>query len=176
MTNIDILRNAIADKFIAPNQYILEEESAKMKRDIKTQNIDSKDFLVCKLDNNMELFPYFKESNKGGIDHIRKICDYAIFVQRKTILYILLIELKKSNNNSAKKQLELTEPFVRFIIERIKIAKQNDFVKDNYKIRKIAITDNAKKRSTRGDGYEYDEDNYLKLGLSGYLFLNQLVK
>lgn len=143
MTNIDILRNAFADKFIAPNQYILEEESV-MKRYIKTQNIDSKDFLVCKLDNSVELFPYFKVSKEGGIDHIRRICDYAIFVQRKKILYILLIELKKSNNNPAKQQLELTEPFIRFIIERIKILKQNDFVKDNYKIRKIAITDMPK--------------------------------
>lgn len=176
MTNIDILRKAFNDKFIASNQRILEEESAKMKREIKTSSIENEDFLVCKLDNNVDLFPYFKDKDSGGIKHIKKKCDYVIFVQRKTTLYILLIELKKSNNNSAIEQLKLTEQFISFIIERINISKQNDFVIENYEIRKIAITD-AGKRTTKGDGYKYDEEHYLKLvGESRYIFLNQLAK
>lgn len=67
---------------------------------------------VMRIDPNFkDPFPYFKE---GEPYHLKRICDYFVFVSANTKIYVLLVELK-SGTGTALQQLENSECFWNFI-------------------------------------------------------------
>ena len=83
------------------------------------------------------LFPFFSKIKKA-----HSMCDYIIFCQKDKKLYILLIELKKSDDKVTN-QLDAGEDFAKFIIKTLnRVYKKGIKNTENIKtpiIRKIPI-------------------------------------
>lgn len=176
---IDILTRMFDDRFIEKSHYIIEEPAENMSRLIhKGSDLPDENILVCRLDQNQnpqvtDLFPYLRgDSGHIGLKGMKRICDFAIFVDKDDKVFVLLIEMKKGDE-SPQEQLNVTEPLMVFLFERAKILKH--LVVD-YEIRKIGITDKAEKRTTsdRGD-VEYNDNQYVKLYQNKRFYLQRML-
>lgn len=176
---IDILTRLFDDKFIEKSHITIDEPAEKMSRLIlKSPSLPDENILVCRLDQNQnpkvtDMFPYLRgDSTARGLKGMKRICDYAIFVDKGNKVFVLLIEMKKGDD-SPQEQLNVTEPLIEFIFERARILKH--LVVD-YEIRKIGITDKAEKRTTsdRGDT-DYNQDKYVKLYQNKRFYLHRML-
>ena len=88
------------------------------------------------------------------------MCDYIVFIENDEELFVLLIELKKGSAADAKKQLEMSEGFVEFVLNRA--CQAGVVIEKNHQIRKIAITDSftAKKETMFYRDFHYDVSKY----------------
>lgn len=81
-----------------------------------------------------------------GVSDLNKICDYFIFVEEGVNLFVYLIELKKGTE-SARKQLEAAECFVKFLICSIdRLDEDFQIGIDELNIRKIRISESVSKK------------------------------
>lgn len=163
---IEILNKIFDDRFIETSHDSISEPNEGMSRMIYKPGIADEDILICRLDqegNNRvgELFPYIKgDSVRPGLHGMKRICDYAMFVDRDDTLFVLLFELKKGKD-SPQEQLDVTEPLIDFIFTRAKILK---YLIISYEVRKIGVSDEVGKRSTADRGeVVYDDNKYVKL-------------
>lgn len=169
---IDQLKRVFNDRCVPKSQSLLLEPKENMTRSLFLGDLDQKDILICRLDpDSMELFPYLKKSNLGGLKGMRSICDYIVFVEKKSTLFVLLIELKKGKDSPIK-QLELSEPFIEFILARASIMKH---LCVKHEIRKIGISDIPEKRTTSFRGNLVYDNNYLKLYKGNKVYLQKLL-
>ena len=155
------IQNVIKEEYLSKNQTKIEENDIddkgnpiSMCRDI----IGHKDieYRIYRFDPNQEkLFPYFCD-----IKGLNKICDYIIFAERKDLLCIFLIELKGSAG-SPEKQLDISEGFVKFILNRAESI--NTPIDKEIIIRKIGIKDTRSREKTEIKFYEnfsYNSKSY----------------
>ena len=176
---IEILSRIFDDKFIEKSHDAIEEHSENMCRLIqKSPSLPDEDILVCRLDQNqnpqvVDMFPYLRgDSVLRGLRGMKRICDFAIFVEKNNEVYVLLIEMKKGDE-SPQEQLNVTEPLIHFIFDRARILKHLDV---EYKIRKIGITNKVEKRKTSDRGStDYDDNNYVKLYNNKRLYLQRML-
>lgn len=163
---IEILNKIFDDRFIETSHDTISEPNENMTRNIFKPGIDDNDILICRLDQEGndrvgEPFPYIKgDSVHPGLRGMKRISDYAMFVDKDDTLFVLLFELKKGKD-SPQEQLDVTEPLINFIFSRAKILKHLDV---SFEVRKIGITDEVGKRSTADRGeVVYDNNKYVKL-------------
>lgn len=172
---IEILNRIFDSRFIVESPSTIEEPSEGMSRTFfKGRNLQDDDVLVCRLDQGgIDMFPFLRgKSIPMGLKGMKRICDYAIFVDKEELLYVLLVELKKGDD-SPQEQLNVTVPLIDFIFERAKILNH---LQVDYKIRKIGITDKADKRPTSDRGnINYNEDDYVKLYLNKFFYLQRML-
>lgn len=174
---IETLTRIFDPRFIEPSHIAIEEPAERMRRLIhRGSNLPDDNMMVCRLDQNIQvpdIFPYLRgDSADHGLKGMKRICDYAIFVDTGEILYVLLIEMKKGDD-SPQEQLNVTEPLIDFIFRRAKILKHLDV---NYEIRKIGITDKADKRKTSDRGStEYNANRYVKLYCNSRIYLQRML-
>ena len=154
---MSFLDEIISDKF-KDNSGSLREENKDhqgrrftMKCEINHKN---NEYELYKFDkNNIELFPYFSD-----VPNLKKMNDYVLVFEKKRIVNILLIELKKSHGLPYKKQLIAGESFVRFLIHSYnRIKLENDKIKEtSINFKKIRVIDEKsnKKRPTKGKSFK----------------------
>lgn len=113
------------------------------------------------------LFPFFAKTKE-----VCSICDYMLFAIKDRELYILLIELKRSNANTSK-QLRAAECFANYIVETIKRVKKSQFT---FSVRKISIKNpRIRKKKTKITDFSYDEHNHTILETSKF-YLKSFLK
>nr|WP_325289726.1 hypothetical protein [uncultured Bacteroides sp.] len=164
--HIDIsrIKDILVDKYMASDQTSVQERNKDargkefvMKRDVVGHS--SIEYVIYRFDpDKVDLFPYFKE-----IKGLRKICDYLIFAEDSSRLFAFIVELKK-HQGSPRPQLELSECFVRFILE--KANKVGRGIEKELHIRKIGLKDSGnsnKRRTTYYKDMQYEEGGYLLL-------------
>ena len=106
------------------------------------------------------LFPFFMHNTGVGLN---KNCDYVVFAQKGDEFYVLLIEMK-STSGKPQQQLDISQTFINFIIERFNVCG----IRYYPKIRKIGIKDisgrkNQYKNLTRNQNFQYDENDYFTI-------------
>lgn len=172
-STIDQLKRVFIDSCIPVSQETLEEPQEKMSRSLFLgESFDRSSLLVCRLDPNcLELFPYLKKSELGGLKGMRCICDYVIFVEKGDVLFVLLFELKKGKESPVK-QLELSVPFIDFILRRAILLNH---IKIHYEIRKIGISDVPERRTTIMRGDLIYDNCFLKLYNGKRIYLERLL-
>lgn len=158
---IEILNNIFDPRFIEDSHETISEQSEGMTRYINKGSLSDEDILICRLDQGdhlrVDLFPYIMgNSSHKGLRGMKRICDYAIFVDKDEKLFILLFELKKGKK-TPKEQLDVTVPLIEFIFKRANILKHLDNI--SYEVRKIGITDEVGKRTTADRGEVLYDDN-----------------
>lgn len=90
--------------------------------------------------------------------NVHSMCDYILFCQEKKTLFILLIELKKGNNE-VMTQLNAGKCFVQFIISTLnRVEKLN--IKPEIRLISIRNNNIVRKGSSHCKGVEYDKDNF----------------
>ncbi len=155
MNNISIIEKSLNQKFrkfAKSGKIFLTETNTKNypKTQIKTQG----KILLYSFDTNEKIFPFFDCSEK-------KLCsinDYVLFAVKENKLFVILCELKSKSNKTM--QLHLTEPFIKFILNRIGLVNKVNF--DNVVYRKWLIS----QKSYKIKNSFYDEDNiaYIPVG------------
>ena len=173
---IEILNKIFDDRCIVTSHDTISEPKEGMSRDIFNHVVDDDDLLICRLDQEgSDPFPYLKgDSVSHGLKGMKRISDYAVFVDKDNRLFVLLFELKKGKD-SPQEQLDVTEPLIDFIFNRAKILKHID-QNIEYNVRKIGITDEVGKRCTSDRGEViYDNNNYVKLYKNKAIYLQHLL-
>lgn len=161
---LDKIEKILKTQYLSKDQNLIEEINLdakgipfKMKRTVVGHR--SIEYKIYRFDPNDEsLFPYF-----NPIEGLNKICDYIIFAENNAILCVFLIELKKGKG-SPEKQLNISEGFVKFILDRAK--KVNCGIEKDVIIRKLGVKD-TKLSPKRETGYfknfTYDSNSYALL-------------
>lgn len=175
---IETLTKIFNDHYIETLHDTISEPKEGMSREIYNHVIDDEDILICRLDQEGNTtvgdpFPYIKgDSVNHGLRGMKRISDYAVFVDKDDKLFVLLFELKKGKD-SPQEQLDVTEPLIEFIFNRAKILKHLDV---KYELRKIGITDEVCKRSTSDRGeVVYDGNRFVKLYKDKRIYLSRLL-
>ena len=173
---LDKIKNAIAPEYQLPDVSCLTEKNIDSKGNdfimkVEIRSRKGLDILICRFDTQKDLFPYFQ--NKTGY---KKNCDYIVFAENATNLYVFLVELKNTTT-SPKTQLNISKPFAEFLISRIE-AVAGSAAKEIV-FRMIGIKEKARfcKSTTKGfvDEYTFDDDGYLLLPRKDYMDLDKLI-
>lgn len=134
----------------------LEEIEIGMHRDLIKSGCRC---LIYNFDKNLSkeykggFFPFFKRETPK----VCSMCDYTIFAENNHQLYVLLVELKKSNQSTFP-QLKAGETFVKFILNTVK--RIND-INISPQIRYISIKEiKTSKKTTKEKGVVYDDNNH----------------
>lgn len=161
---IEQIKNILADKYISTDQTSVQEQNrdCKKKEFVMRRDVighSSIEYIIYRFDpDKIDLFPYFKD-----VKGLRKICDYLIFAEDSSRLFVFIVELKR-HQGSPRVQLDLSECFVRFILE--KANKVGIGIRKEINIRKIGLKDSGysdKRRTTYYKDMQYEQDGYLLL-------------
>lgn len=149
MSRLRAINEILHEKYLDENDFLIETDKDQkgirfeMKRKIVAKA--GLNYTLYKFDAQDTIFPYFKAS---GVDNLKKMCDYVMFVEDGSHLFVFLIELKKGSE-SAKKQLEAGECFTNYIISTVKRLNIEFEVTDaNLHFRKIRISESQSKKTT----------------------------
>lgn len=104
------------------------------------------DFYVFKLPENLELKKIFPAYNYS--------CDFILFHASRNI--VMLIELKGTSIEYAKKQIRYTEPLISYIVKLVEIAK-NIYI-PKYYIKRLIVSYKKQRRRHTNLGNEYVKD------------------
>jgi hypothetical protein len=132
----------------------------------------SLDYVIYRFDpSRTDLFPYFAD-----IRHMKKICDYVIFIENDEEIFVLLFELKRGSSSSPKRQLEMSESFFQFVFKRAALAGVE--IEKEIQIRKIGITDSftTKMETMFHKNFHYDDSCYTLIQSKSDLRLAYLTK
>jgi hypothetical protein len=145
-SQLDVIRSLLCNSFIDKNSVLKEKGTTnkggafEMRRTI--HNHRDLNYILFRFDpDKVNLFPYFNQ-----LSGLKKICDYVMFVEEGSNLYILVIELKLGRE-SASRQLEASKCFIDFIMcsgKRIGME-----LADWYKIGRIRISEERSKKRNR---------------------------
>ena len=130
---IEVFDSLIDDFFKSSEQKKLVEKQSNMEILIKASNCK---YLSYSFDKDMKnykssnrLLPFFKNRLEGA----NSMCDYIIFCEKKcdkeNVLYILIIELKNSEDRKTSTQLLAGHCLANYIMETL---KRLDFLKKEY--------------------------------------------
>lgn len=154
MSKLVHISNVIDDFFKEESITKLREIKEGMEIDFVS---DNKKYLSFSFDKQLPakdfpkgLFPFF---NRGEAK-VTAFCDYVIFSEYNNILFVLLIELKKGDNNVTK-QLNAAKCFAEYIISTVnrvyslkikpeirQISIRKRYIKPKQKQREIEYIDN----------------------------------
>lgn len=155
MSKLVKLSNILDDFFKEDKITKLKEDREKMEVEFDNDNLKYLSFSFDKQlpakDFPKGLFPFFSK----GEAKVNSFCDYVIFSEYNNTLFILLIELKKGDNNVTK-QLEAGKCFADYIISTFNRVNQTNVVPE---IRKISIRERHIKPKQKQKDVEY-EDNF----------------
>lgn len=156
MSNFEILHGIIHTDFLSKEQGYLEECKGKEKKTMKLPIVCKKrdeEYLLYRFDpDERNMFPFFSRE-KG----LQCICDYIALVNKRNILYVLLIELKRGRSSS-KKQLDASKCFMEYMVntaERI----GNDIDREKIKMRTIRICETSINRNYTRMSMEYIDEH-----------------
>jgi len=159
-SKLELVRTILHDKYLSTNQKELFEKNKDAKGndfEMRKKIVPAKDtsYLLYQFNPDKEnIFPFFKE-----VKGIKKICDYILFVEEKSSLFIFLIELKLGKL-SPHGQLNASECFVKFIISTAKRLNIN--LEDDVFIRKIGISEyKSNKQRTKKEALVYDKNYFI---------------
>ncbi len=107
--------------------------------------------LICKFDDNKNLFPYFSDIPKA-----KSMSDYICFIEYDNNLFVLIIELSMTKPKTY--QFEPTKIFSDYIIKTCKRLFKTEF---DIIYKNVLITKNVHKNSTKVKPSKY---YYLKAG------------
>ena len=175
---IETLNKLFDKRFIETSHDSISEPKEGMIRGILKGGISDEDILICRLDQEgnskvSDLFPYLRgDSSDHGLRGMKRISDYAVFVDKGEELFVLLFELKKSKD-SLREQLDVTEPLIEFIFNRAILLGHIDNIK--YNVRKIGVTDVVDKRKTNDHLNVMYEERYVKLYKNKHIYLQHLL-
>lgn len=126
------------------DQSLLEEKGIKMKKQI--MGYKRNPHLLYRLDHESicDLFPLLN----NDVKHLKKMCDYVLFLAHESKLYIFLIEMKQGKDGKAK-QLDAGEAFIRFVIESAERVGLSFGDEKNIIIKKVGVTGNNTKGTTK---------------------------
>ncbi len=156
--------------------YFREETITKLKEDQANMSIDfvsdGQRCLAYIFDKNLPnrdfpkgLFPFFNR----GVPNVTSLCDYILFTEKGSELYVLLIELKKGNDNVTR-QLYASKCFVDYIISTVNRVYKSEI---NPQIRLISIRERhvKPKQKQKEIVYENNFHNFCssKFRLKAYL-------
>ncbi len=169
---MSFLDEIINDKF-KDNSGSLREEKEDAQGNTFTMKCKIKDrgneYELYKFDrNNIELFPYFSD-----VSDLKKMNDYVLVFEKKRIVNILLIELKKSHGLPYKKQLIAGESFVRFLIHSFNRVHPEKIIQEkNINFKKIRVIEEKsnKKRKTTGKCFREEEGFCTHLNPKAFYF------
>lgn len=155
MSKLVQISNVLDDFFKEDKLTKLQELKENMEIDFIS---DKKRYLSFSFDKDLPkreypngLFPFF---NKGEAK-VTSFCDYIIFSENNNNLYILLIELKKGDNNVTK-QLNAGKCFAEYIIATVNRVYNYNIIPE---IRKISIRERHIKPKQKQKEIEY-KDNF----------------
>jgi hypothetical protein len=170
MSNLEKLSNILDDFFKNDKITKLKEDNEKMYIDFINDNHQYLSFSFDKQplphkEFPRGIFPFFNR----GTGNVTSFCDYIIFAEKKGKLFVLLIELKKGNNNVTK-QLDAGKCFAEYVVSTLnRVYKQNI----NPEIRKISIRKSNIKPKQQKKRIEYIDNfhNFIdnKFWLKKYL-------
>lgn len=127
---LEIIDHVLRQKYKAPEQNVMKEKNRKSNGRHFTMTCNIHDYhdiqhLLYRFDisKSSYIYPYFED-----VRGYHRMCDYIIFAESSTKLYVLLVELKNTTT-SPKKQLDLSEQFMKFVIARMKYLEE-DFNKE----------------------------------------------
>lgn len=160
-SQLENLKKILENKYIDSSNILVEKNKTskgvefKMERKIISHN-DIK-YLIFRYDpDKVDIFPYFNQ-----ISGLKKICDYFMFVEEGQNFYAILIELKLGID-SAKKQLEASDEFIKFLIkssERVGLPNLT-----NFNIIKVRLSEERSKkrnRTTKQKKLQMDENRII---------------
>ena len=134
----------LSPQFMCGDNGTLEEKKNRHKVSILSRCIDN--YTLYRFDNEeQEFMPFFNKNHKdkGGLDGLRRFCDYILLAERNNKLYVFLIELKSGNHKDAGKQLDAAEVFMDYIrrtAERIKFTNGfTSFDSSNIRTAKVLV-------------------------------------
>lgn len=170
------IKELLVDKYIADDQASVQEVNTDchgrefvMRRDVVGHT--TLEYVIYRFDpNDVDLFPYFKNVKK-----LKKVCDYLIFAEDNKRLFVFIVELKK-HSGSPRIQLEISECFVKFILERAQRIGMN--INKDVEIRKIGLKDSGKiqkQKTTYYKDLQYESDGYILFQSKGALRLIYLM-
>lgn len=149
MSRLLSITNILHERYLDGKSFLIEVDTDKngtrfeMRRKIVAKA--GLDYTLYKFDAQDSIFPYFKAK---GVDNLKKMCDYVMFVEDGNHLFIFLVELKKGTE-SAKKQLEAGECFINYIISTVKrLNIEFNVTDENLHFRKIRISESQSKKTT----------------------------
>ncbi len=165
MNKLELISNILDDFFKEDNITKLQEINENMVVDFENEN---KKYLSFSFDKQLPakdfpkgLFPFF---NRGEAK-VTSFCDYVIFFETKRELFILLIELKKGDNNVTK-QLKAGKCFAEYVISTLNRVYNLNIVPQ---IREISIRKRnikpkqQQKRISYIDNFHTFSDNKFRL-------------
>lgn len=98
------------------------------------------------------LFPFFAKT-----EGVCKVSDYIVFSERKGVLYVLIVELKRGKAQTFP-QLLAAKEFVKYVIATLNRVNETSYVPE---IRLISIHGiNIRKKKTQETGIKYDEQSH----------------
>jgi hypothetical protein len=156
MSKIEFVANIIDDHFKEDDIRKLKEVQADMEVDFIS---DGQRYLTFTFDKNLSrreypkgLFPFFTK----GIAELNSFCDYLIFAEKESKLYVLLIELKKGNSKVTV-QLNASKCFTDYLIATINRVFNQQIIPE---IRLISIRERHIKPKQKQKEVEYDVNNF----------------
>jgi hypothetical protein len=120
----------------------LEEKKNGHKVSILSRCIDN--YTLYRFDNEeKEFMPFFNNQHSGGLKGLRRFCDYILLAEKKSKLFVFLIELKSGRVDGAGDQLDAAEVFMDYIrrtAERIKLTNGfTSFDSSNIRTAKVLV-------------------------------------
>lgn len=173
---LDIIDSVINQEFLAVNQdKIIENYIDGSGRAAVTECIVNDDdshiahsiyrFDTC---GSKDLFPFFQKR-----EGYKKMCDNIVLCETPSSLFIFAVELKDTTT-SPQKQLDLSEQFLHFLIDRMTFLEKS-FNKP-VEIRKIGIKKRARFKTGEFSDMHFNSERYLLLPNWQRLNLNMFIK
>ncbi|GEL10537.1 hypothetical protein FGL01_12760 [Flavobacterium glycines] len=154
MSKLVCVSNILDDFFKEDKITKLQELQEKMEIEFVS---DNKKYLSFSFDKQLPLkdfpkglFPFFNR----GVAKVTSFCDYIIFSEHNNSLFILLIELKKGNDNVTK-QLNAGKCFAEYIVSTLNRVYDLNIVPE---IRQISIRQRHIKPKQKQKEVEYENN------------------
>ena len=109
-----------------------------------------------------DLFPFFNK-----VEDAHKMCDYILFCPQDTMLYVLLIELKKGNK-STHQQLRAGRDFANFILATLRRMNQLNMLKPQYRFISLRANKSGKKTPVRPKQLKYSKRGHIEFSGSTF--------
>lgn len=135
MSKLDIINTILNSKY-KDNSGVVKEDGV-MNKPIQSRKASRYIlYRFCEKTYNADHF--------ADVKGLKKMCDYFMFVEYDNILYVFIIELKRTRVLSATEQLNAGECFVEYIINTAnRIGKTIDISK--CRIRKVRVKETSKR-------------------------------
>lgn len=154
MIEYDQLCRILDSEFLAsPQEWMIEEENPSHKPQKVMIDDSGKSGLTWELykfeAKDKEFLPFFNKTNDAP-EGLRKFCDYVLLVGCRDKTFVMLIELKRGDTGTAKKQLNASETFIKYLYLSAERLHQDfnelDFNQNNITLLKFIVKERKAKK------------------------------